>query len=287
MVAFTILGWPVYWYGLLYLTSFLVGYVFLYWFARRTRLQQYPSLQSALIYGLDDVMMTIVLWVIIWGRLGDVFIYNRSYYQNHLSEITQIRKGGMSFVWGIIGVVVAMLIIKIVKKLSLQELFILFDGIVFILPFGIAMGRIWNGLNQELYGKVVQLSYFGGLWDVITNFYQYNIIRLYSSVDNQFRWNTNLFEGLCEGLFLLLFHIVAFGKKIMSGFHYTPWIVSWWFCVLYGIIRFFLETLRDNPPGEYWHGILKSQLLMVALIVIWIWMIIRSKKHFHKLDKSL
>jgi len=64
----------------------------------------------------------------------------------------------MSFVGGLIGVATAIRIIKYIKKLTYADIFVLFDAIVFILPLAILLGRIGNGLNQELYGKMISFS---------------------------------------------------------------------------------------------------------------------------------
>jgi len=53
-----------------------------------------------------------------------------------------------------IGVSIAFLIFKKVKKLSWTEVLLLFDCILAIVPFGIMIGRFGNFLNQELYGIV-------------------------------------------------------------------------------------------------------------------------------------
>lgn len=58
----------------------------------------------------------------------------------------------MSFIGGIIGVTIAMLILMRRKKFSRKEILLLGDMILAILPFGIMLGRIGNFLNQELYG---------------------------------------------------------------------------------------------------------------------------------------
>lgn len=269
MVAFQVFGWPIYWYGLLYLVSFVGWYIFLNRIGRRSWLSDYPHFQKILQTNLDDIMIALVLWVMIGWRLGDVFLYNRSYYSTHLSEIIAIRNGGMSFVWGIIWVVVAMFIIQKIKHLSWRELLLLLDCIVFILPFGILMGRIGNFLNQELYWKVVNLtSGFGSMYYELL--YKTHLIKIFQNIDSQLRRNTNLLEWFFEGVVLMVWHILFFMKKLITGVWYIPWMISGWFCIGYWIIRFVLEILRDNPPSEYVFWLLKSQLLMIILVVVWV-----------------
>jgi phosphatidylglycerol:prolipoprotein diacylglycerol transferase len=61
----------------------------------------------------------------------------------------------MSFIGGIFGVTIALVILARKKRLTGKELLLLGDLIFAILPFGIMVGRIGNFLNQELYGVVV------------------------------------------------------------------------------------------------------------------------------------
>ncbi len=287
MVAFTVFGWPIYRYGILYLLSFSLAYAYFSWICKWVWLSAYPKIQKLLQYHLDDLMIFLILWVLLWGRLGDVFLYNRSYYSHHLIEIVQIRNGGMSFVWGFIGVGFAMLFIKKSKDLETEDLFVLFDVIVLFLPLAILFGRIGNALNQELYGKMVTLSGFSDT--ALVYLHKLKLIRIYDMIDNQYRRNTNLLEGFFEGFLVgmvqIIAHIKLLGKKIWLA-AYRPGIVTGRFCILYGFIRFFLETLRDNPSSEYMWWILKSQLLMVVMIFVGIIILWQSTSAFRKFDKT-
>lgn len=250
MVAFSLWGWPIYRYGIMYLLSFVLGYLFLYRISKLSILDKFPNLQNLLKNNLDDLIVAIVLGVMIGGRLGDVIFYNRAYYSQNLVDILKIRNGGMSFVGGFIGVAIAIWTIKKRYKLTANEIWYLFDFIVLFLPLGILFGRIGNALNQELYGKVVDLSTKIGGMDFET-LYRFKIIRIFENVDNQFRRNTNFLEGLWEGLILFIVQALLFWKKLWRGKIWRPGFVSGLFCILYGFIRIVLETLRDNPPAEY------------------------------------
>lgn len=289
MVAFTIFGWPIYWYWLLYLVSFIGWYYYLRWIGHTTLLSDYPTLKKLLTNWIDDLMIMIVLWVIIGWRIWEVVLYNRSYYFTHRSEIIAIWKGGMSFVGWFIGVAVMMWLVKLWKKLSYQELFILYDCIVLFLPWGILLWRIWNSLNQELYGRVVNLSTFVHYKNLVTNLASFGLIKIYSKIDNQWRWNTNLLEWLCEWVLLWLLLgwrflypiILSFYQKSVCGFSdiwYKPWLITGRFCVTYSVIRFILEQMRDNSSSEYIYGLLKSQLYMIFLCILWVWLINKKWK---------
>jgi phosphatidylglycerol:prolipoprotein diacylglycerol transferase len=68
-----------------------------------------------------------------------VIIYNFQYYLQHPGEILQIRKGGMSFIGGIFGVTIALLLLMWKKRFTRKELLLLGDLVFAILPFGIML----------------------------------------------------------------------------------------------------------------------------------------------------
>lgn len=108
-----------------------------------------------MLHHRDDLLLCVFAGVLLGGRLGHVIIYNFSYYIHHPQNIFAFRQGGMSFIGGLVGVTIVMLIFRKVKKGTKHDLLTLLDIIVVALPIGIALGRLGNYLNQELYGVVV------------------------------------------------------------------------------------------------------------------------------------
>ena len=272
MVAFRLFWLEVYWYGIFYLVTFLAGYLFLYWISRKW-LKWYPRLATFLQTHLDDLIIYIFLWVLVWGRLGEVLIYNLDYYLANPSHIFAIRNGGMSFVGWWVWVMLSIFLFWYVYKLKFGDLLIIFDLICMVLPLGIFLGRWGNHLNQELYGKVVDPW---PIWSYYLDIYQkLDIVTVYDKIDNNLRRNNNLLEMILEWLLILGINIIFFLKKIINN-KWKPGIVTWTFAIIYSIIRSILETLRDNPPNEYFYGILKSQLWMIPLFLLGVWLIFRK-----------
>ncbi|MBP7848376.1 prolipoprotein diacylglyceryl transferase [Patescibacteria group bacterium] len=79
-----------------------------------------------------------------------MFLYEWYYYAQHRDEILMIREGGMSFIGGVIGVTLGLGRLMRRRKMSLNDLLLLGDIILCIVPIGITLGRIGNYLNQEL-----------------------------------------------------------------------------------------------------------------------------------------
>lgn len=270
MIAFHILGRPIYRYGIVYAAAFLLWYIWLYYIWKTINTDIYPWLWKLLTVWLDDIIVWIMLWVLLWWRLWDVFLYNWSYYSTHIDQIIAIRNWGMSFVWGFIWV--ALVVYFFSKRYSLRrdELFLLFDYIVFILPLVIGFGRIANGLNQELYGKVIDLwsSFIEWNYELL---YNLKIIRVYDLIDSEWRWNTNLLESIAEWFVLFFTMLLLYYKKLLS-WTIQPAKITGFFCVLYWIMRLILEWLRDNPSSEYVFWILKSQLFMWCFIILGVYL---------------
>ena len=94
--------------------------------------------------------MWVALGTIIGGRLGYVLFYDLGFYFNNLSLIVlDIRKGGMSFHGGMLGVIVSSYVFS-KEKLKLFENY-RFN--ILCSPNRRFFGRITNFINSELWGK--------------------------------------------------------------------------------------------------------------------------------------
>ena len=72
----------------------------------------------------DDLILWIALGTIIGGRLGYVVFYDLNFYLNNLSLIIlDIRKGGMSFHGGLLGVILSTYIFCKRKKFKFFKIY--------------------------------------------------------------------------------------------------------------------------------------------------------------------
>ena len=95
----------LYWYALAYVVGILAWWQIAAIALKKTTLwpENTPPMQVA---KLEDLVTYLVLGIIIGGRLGYVIFYDFSFYFNNLSLIViDIRKGGMSFHGGLLGVI--------------------------------------------------------------------------------------------------------------------------------------------------------------------------------------
>jgi len=253
MIAFSIGSIDIYRYGIFYFIAFLAGYLFLHRIAKRNIFwSTFPRMQTFLQNNIDDLMLCIFLWVILWWRLGHVVIYDFGYYWSHPGDIFKVWQWWMSFIGGIFGVTIALAILARKKRLTTKELLLLGDLIFAILPFGIMVWRIGNFLNQELYGVIVS-DRLPRLWyPLFSLFNDLNIFHVYTQVDNQLRVNTNLLSSFFEWLVLLIITMSIIRTRVKTKKAQPGKIVAV-FLIGYSTVRFLLEYLRADSQLEF-HG---------------------------------
>lgn len=244
-VAFHILTWPVYWYGLMYLVGFLAG-----WGLLSIRKSNFTKDQ------ISDIAFYAALGAIVGGRLGYVVFYDWQILFTNPLLIFQTWKGGMSFHGGLVGVVIAIsLYARHIKKPFLAVM----DLIAPVVPVGLGAGRIGNFINGELWGRVTDVP-----WAMV-----------FPNGGPLARHPSQLYEFALEGVLLFLILWVYSSKPRPLG------AVSGMFALGYGVFRCIAEFFRepDAPIGYLFGGITEGQLLSVPLILIGLWLILRGRKH--------
>ncbi|MBI5231468.1 MAG: prolipoprotein diacylglyceryl transferase, partial [Coriobacteriales bacterium] len=125
------------WYGLAYVAGFLIAGLVVWWIARRWELGM----------SADDVVTIVlgcVVGVIIGGRLGYVVFYGLGDYLADPVDIFRVWDGGMSFHGGLVGILVAGVVLARVLRMPWLTLCDL--GAVGA-PAGIFFGRLANFVN--------------------------------------------------------------------------------------------------------------------------------------------
>ena len=276
MIAFSVFWVNVYWYGIFYLIWFLLTYFFLRFLWKSIILSEYPKLQNFLKNNLDDLMIALIIWVLVGGRLGEVFIYEWDYFSQNLSEIVKVWHWGMSFFGWLLWVMLSVACLFLIKKLSRKDFLLFIDCIVFILPIGIILWRFGNYLNQELYGLVVpEWAWWLSEWFVsfLTNI---NFFHVYSKVDSLLRVNTNFISILFEWIVLFLLILIVSLRQIKKK-SIKIWLNSSVFLIFYSLFRFFIEYLRVDSQSQMVWIFTVSQWLFLCLFVIWFIMLIMVK----------
>lgn len=160
-IALDVIGnFAIRWYGLSYLAGFLVAYLLLRLLARRGA-TVIPEARAL------DVILTLVVGVIVGGRLGYVVLYDWSLLG--LVDgfpwwgVLAINRGGMASHGGVLGVIVAAWKVSRGFRTESGEIFgrcpplHVMDVCALIAPAGLLFGRLANFVNGELLGKIVAL----------------------------------------------------------------------------------------------------------------------------------
>lgn len=240
-------GWEIHWYGLLYFAAFIVAWFLL------PRLQRLRDLH----YTADDwsgLLSWAVVGVIVGGRLGFVFFYEPAYFLAHPLEIIAVWRGGMASHGGFIGVTVALLIALRHKPSS--DWLKIADIVVVPAAIGLSFGRIGNFINQEVYGTVTSLP-----WGISV------------PGEEELRHPAQMYAVLKDLFIALICFLYLYRRP------YRPGRALALFLMLYGVLRFLVEFVREQPQGYLviWGDILLSrgQLLTVPLflagVLLWWW----------------
>lgn len=236
-VALDVLGFSVHWYGLLYLTAFVLSYVLV------CRLQRYRNVSLS----KDDVSTVLsyaIVGVIAGGRIGYVLFYEPQYFLQHPLEIVAVWNGGMSSHGGFIGVTLTLLYILRKKQIPLLPFL---DAITVPVAIGLALGRFGNFLNWELYGTVTDVPWAIAIPGV-----------------EGLRHPTFFYSIAQELITALVCYILLIRNTRPYG---TAFAV---FLLMYGILRCVVEHYRDQPYTMTDLGFValtRGQLLSIPIIL--------------------
>lgn len=244
-VAFRLFDFPVYWYGLLIAAAVLIG----------MSLALRQSKQFDLVQ--DDVLDALLLAVplaIVCARLYYV-VFEWEMFKGDWLKIFDTRSGGLAFYGGVIGGILGVIIIARFKKIRLHRFI---DFLIVYIPLGQALGRWGNFFNQEAFGNNTTLP-----WGMISN-----RTRSYLAGLGQSELNPDMpvhptffYEFIAN---LLIFAILLRIRKQSKQKYET---LAWYF-VLYGAVRFFVESIRTDSLYIGKTNIRVSMLLSALMLVL-------------------
>jgi phosphatidylglycerol:prolipoprotein diacylglycerol transferase len=238
----------IHWYGLMYLIGFGIA-----WALGRIRARDPRRDWSAA--AVDDLLFYIALGVIVGGRLGYVLFYDLGRFVDDPSLILRIWQGGMSFHGGLLGVMIAMWWFARSRG---RRFFAVADFVAPLVPAGIALGRIGNFINGNLWGGPSDLP-----WAMVFPDPRAGGVPRHPS---------QLYQALLEGV--ALFVIVWLYSR-----HPRPTMaVSGVFLGAYGVFRFAIEFIRvpDAHIGYLAFGwvtmgqVLSAPMVIAGGILVWL-----------------
>lgn len=277
MIAFSIFWINIYRYWIFYLIGFCLAYCFLFFIWKKRYFHKFPKLQNLLENDLETLFIILILWVLIWWRLGHVLIYDFQYFIDNPLDAFKIWQGWMSFIWWILWVVLWVTLFVRYKKFSRKEYIILLDLLCCILPLCIAFGRLWNFLNQELYWIIFTNPFLrteSTIWTLTSLWF----LHIYDKIDSSLRINTNFLSIIFEWTLLFITWMIIFTKQIKNNKRkiWKIWVI---FLLWYSIIRFLLEYLRQDSQTEFIWPFSKSQRFFLIFIIVWIIIAVYLNRH--------
>ncbi len=230
----------IYWYGLTYVG----GLVFAWWLGRqRARLPNSPIKESQ----IDDLIFYAALGIIAGGRIGYALFYGDGSLVDDPLRVFRIWEGGMSFHGGFLGVVVAMWVLCRNHKIEFAALC---DFIAPLAPVGLALGRLGNFINQELWGRPTDVP-----WAMVFP----------NDPSGLARHPSQLYQFAMEGvmLFIILYWFTRTSRP--------RWSSAGLFLLGYGVFRSTAEFFRQ-PDAHIGFDALgwltRGQLLSLPMIII-------------------
>ena len=217
-IAFYIFSIPVHWYGMMYVLALLSALYIGKYFIKKDNLDFKEN-------QLDIYFVYVEVGVILGARLGFILFYDThtAYYLTHPwqifnpfanGEFVGIR--GMSYHGAVIGWFIGSYIYSKRYKVAFGKIM---DLVAISVPLAFVFGRIGNFLNQELMGRVTDVS-----WGIL--------------VDGTLRHPSQLYEALLEGIGVFL---VVYGYRKYQKFSGELVLV---YGASYGLFRAIAEIYR-------------------------------------------
>lgn len=254
---FNISGFPLKYYGILFLTGLVLCYTILKNIYKKENLstQAHEALFSYAFIG-----------ILVGARLGHCLFYDFDYYAQHPVEIfLPIQKGadgvyhfsgyaGLASHGGGIGLMIMLLIYA--RKFSIKFMTVL-DIIAIATPLAGAFIRLGNLMNSEIIGTPSNAP-----WAFI-----------FRQIDNIPRHPAQLYEAICYLIIFLLVYSVYKKNifKVGKGFYFG--ITT----LLIFIVRFFVEFIKvDQVDFEKGMSLNMGQILSIPFLFLGLFFMIKS-----------
>ena len=240
----------VYWYSICILVGMIVGMFFVLKEAKRKN------------YNLD-VMTDIIFYTVIWGVIGARLYYvlfNLNEYSQNFLEVFEIWNGGLAIHGGILFGSLYMLYAVNKRKINLfKTIDICAPGLI----IGQAIGRWGNFFNGEVFGKVVNETFFKAYPKFIKD-------GMY--IDGQYRTPLFLYESVWNLVGFIILLIFRRRKYIKEG------QVTGVYLIWYSIGRLIIEGMRDPQFSLMLGNFRVAQIVSIMLMGVGVYLIIRKMK---------
>jgi phosphatidylglycerol:prolipoprotein diacylglycerol transferase len=239
-------------YGVLIALAFLTGIEVVKRAARRR--------------GIPDVfVMDLAVVVVLAGLVGARLFYvclSWRYYSQHFLEIFKIWEGGLVFYGGFIAATAAGIIYVRRNKFPLG---VTADCFAPGIALGQAIGRLGCFFAGCCYGKPTSLP-----WAV-----RFSNPASLSPLGVDLH-PTQLYESAGDFAVALILWVLFNRRRDSNGQFF------WLYVLLYGVLRFLVETLRGDERGGTLGGLYPSQCIALAAVLISLAVLVARSSHSHR-----
>lgn len=249
-VAFKIFGIPIYWYGILIVSSMVIA---IFWCKKHDK--RFDIKYDDLL----DLAIIMLPVAIISARLYYV-IFSIEDFWNNPSDIFRIKNGGLAIYGGIIGGVIVISIFSKIRKIKLLDIT---DYIAPIVAFCQSIGRWGNYINIEAYGYETNLP-------IKMEIIEHGIVKYVHP--------TFLYESVCTFAIFIILSRLSKKRKFQGE-------ITYMYIICYSFIRFFIEGLRTDSLMLFNCRI--SQILSLSLFIVFSSILVYKKNKYKQMSKNV
>lgn len=243
-IAINIFGISIYWYAIIIVASIILAIFIL-------------KLRSGTFNIKYEIILDLAIIAIPIGFIGAriyYVIFNIQEY-NYISQILNIRDGGLAIYGGIIAGIIATYIYCKKKKIGFLDIL---DYISPAIVLAQSIGRWGNFTNIEAYGYNTNLPWKMGI---------------YTRNSIEYVHPTFLYESVATFIIFLILNKLTKNRKFKGEIVYT-------YLALYSFVRFFIEQLRIDSLMLYNFRI--SQILSLVIFIYFSTILVKKLKKRQK-----
>jgi len=248
---FRVGSFAVRWYGLLFASSFLFGYIIM------NRIFKNENLADTV---LDRLTVYMAVGVIAGARIGHCLFYEPGYYLSHPLEILKIWHGGLASHGAAIGIILALWLFARKEK---KDFTWIIDRVAIVVALSGVFIRLGNLMNSEIYGVETTVP-----WGFV----------FLRNGETAPKHPTQIYEALAYLFIFILLYRIYWKNK---GEHVQGVLISLAMILIF-IARFFIEFLKEDQVAfESAMKFNMGQLLSIPFViagVAWLWLSLRQGK---------
>jgi len=238
-------------YGLFFVLGFVFAYFILIYLVKKKEIGLTKD-------DVADYLLYIIVGTVLGARIFYVFVYNLPFYLNNPFQMIAIWQGGLSFHGGLIGAVLGAYMFSKKKNINLYDIL---DISVIPLALGLALGRLGNFTNGELFGRITNVPWSFKFPDA-----------------EGFRHPSQLYASLKNLIIFSTLWMIK-DKILPKGF------LFWTFVTMYSAFRFAVEFFRQPDPqlGFIIGFLTMGQILSIIMFVVGVYFLRKVSKGLLKI----